>query len=145
MLTSQLRSTSHLPLFCRTIKECTKHLPSSYRHSSVVSCFLLYFCSPVTKKTASSRVFTHFGSAKDPENSNLAEGKPSSLLGFLRYCCSPTFLRILAQPLCTSVQLQLQMRPSLTASYRGILFFSKMALLLPRRHLTPDSTTTTPS
>ena len=41
--------------------------------------------------------------------------------------------------------LQLQMRPSLTASYRGILFFSKMALLLPRRHLTPVSTTTTPS
>ena len=41
--------------------------------------------------------------------------------------------------------LQLQMRPSLTASYRGILFFSKMALLLPRRHLTLVSTTTTPS
>jgi len=37
------------------------------------------------------------------------------------------------------------MRPSLTASYRGILFSSKMALLLPRRHLTLDSTTTTPS
>jgi len=37
------------------------------------------------------------------------------------------------------------MRPSLTASYRGILFFSKMALLLPRRNLTPDSTTMTPS
>ena len=43
------------------------------------------------------------------------------------------------------LQLQLQMRPSLTESYRGILFFNKMALLLPRRHRTLVSTTTTPS
>jgi len=43
------------------------------------------------------------------------------------------------------LQLQLQMRPSLTASYRGIPFFNKMALLLPRRHRTLISTTTTPS
>jgi len=41
--------------------------------------------------------------------------------------------------------LQLQMRPSLTASYRGIPFFSKMALLLPRLHLALVSTTKTPS
>ena len=40
------------------------------------------------------------------------------------------------------LQLQLQMRPSLTASYRGILLFCKMALLLLRRHLTLDSSTT---
>ena len=43
------------------------------------------------------------------------------------------------------LQVQLQMRPSLTASYRGILFFNKMALLLPRRHRALVSTNTTPS
>ena len=42
-------------------------------------------------------------------------------------------------------QLQLRMRLSSTAFYRGITWFSTMAPLLPKCHLIPVSTTTTPS
>ena len=42
-------------------------------------------------------------------------------------------------------QLQLRMRLSSTAFYRGIPWFSTMAPLLPKCHLIPVSTTTTPS
>jgi hypothetical protein len=37
----------------------------------------------VTKKTTGFPFFYHFGSRGDPIRTNLAEGKPSSLLGFL--------------------------------------------------------------
>jgi hypothetical protein len=65
--------------------------PSAWRSFSRADCCKLkaqaegYGSGSVTKKTAGIPVFTHFDSAEDPVNAYCAEGKPSSLVGFLGY------------------------------------------------------------